>query len=359
MLGRRIVKRVYDPDSTYVRMIYRGSTVVAEANNGGTLTLGYTSGFGVDNLVAIHRYADNSDYYVVQDALHSVRGLSRRDGTWIASWRYGIYGVVVDSAGSSPIAVRFRWTGREYDIETGLYYFRARYYDPAAQRFVQEDPIGFAGGANLYAYGNGNPTNARDPNGLMPDPATYIPPKAIPPSGCGDGPSVYIDGAHMGTGACALGWLDGLQGDGVDPMAWSPPTTVEARAAAVEYYNTVGAIEAAVYRLTLGANASREDLDVSYKQELERFRVSATMFGTPIIWYGTATIELLRQGNSFGGLGGSLQQIYRVDITVSFPNGWQFSGVGDVVIFAGDGHGFGTVWGSFFPPGFVPLQHLR
>jgi RHS repeat-associated protein len=167
VLGRRVVKRVYSgANAGYLRMVYRGSAVAVEADSAGALTLGYTAALGVDNLVAIHRYADGSHYYVVQDALHSVRGLSRRDGTWMASWRYGIYGAVIDSAGSAPVAVRFRWTGREYDVESGFYYFRARYYDPAAQRFVQEDPIGFAGGANLYAYSDGNPTNTRDPSGL-------------------------------------------------------------------------------------------------------------------------------------------------------------------------------------------------
>jgi RHS repeat-associated protein len=167
VFGRRIVKRVYSGSNAgYLRMIYRGSAVAVEADSLGTLTLGYTSGLGIDNLVAVHKYADGSDYYVVQDALHSVRGLSRKDGTWIASWRYGIYGAVLDTAGAAPFALRYRWTGREYDLETGLFYFRARYYDPATQRFVQEDPIGFGGGANLYAYSDGNPTNTRDPSGL-------------------------------------------------------------------------------------------------------------------------------------------------------------------------------------------------
>jgi RHS repeat-associated protein len=62
-------------------------------------------------------------------------------------------------------ARRYRWTGREYDVETGWYFFRGRYYDPASQRFVQEDPIGYEGSSNLYSYGEGNPTNGTDPYG--------------------------------------------------------------------------------------------------------------------------------------------------------------------------------------------------
>jgi RHS repeat-associated protein len=182
VLGRRIVKRVYSgANAGYVRMVYAGSAVAAEADSAGNLTLGYTTGLGIDNLVAVHKYADGTDFYVIQDALHSVRGLSRRDGVWMASWRYGIYGVVIDSTNGAPFVLRYRWTGREYDPETGWYYFRARYYDPAAQRLVQEDPIGFAGGANLYAYGDGNPTNGRDPDGLTKDYEAITAQLGLPP----------------------------------------------------------------------------------------------------------------------------------------------------------------------------------
>ena len=169
-VGRRIVKRVYSgANAGYVRMIYRGGEVIADADSGGVLTFGYTRGLETDNLVAIRRYADSSDYYVVQDPVGSVRGLTKRDGTWLASWRYDAYGAVMDSAGVGPFSLRYRWAGREYDAEAGIYFFRARSYDATMQRFVQEDPSGFAGGTNLYAYGDGNPTNGRDPNGFAKD----------------------------------------------------------------------------------------------------------------------------------------------------------------------------------------------
>ena len=59
------------------------------------------------------------------------------------------------------------FTGREYDSETGLYFYRARYYDPAIGRFIQEDPIGFKSGeVNFYIYSRNNPINYKDPNGL-------------------------------------------------------------------------------------------------------------------------------------------------------------------------------------------------
>jgi RHS repeat-associated protein len=59
----------------------------------------------------------------------------------------------------------YQYTGREND-GTGLYYYRARYYHPGLQRFISEDPIGFAGGdPNLYAYVHNSPLNFRDPSG--------------------------------------------------------------------------------------------------------------------------------------------------------------------------------------------------
>jgi RHS repeat-associated protein len=178
VLGRRIVKRVYSGSNAgYLRMIYRGGEVTAETDSAGNaLTLSYTWGLAGDDLLAVHRHSDGAHWYVVQDQRHSVRGLVDRDGsaTWRVSWRYRAYGAALDSAGTAPVALRYRWIGREYDVETGFYYARARYYDPVVQRFVQEDPSGFASSSNLYAYGNGGPTGGRDLSGMKSQWDEYI-----------------------------------------------------------------------------------------------------------------------------------------------------------------------------------------
>jgi RHS repeat-associated protein len=175
VLGRRIVKRVYSTALTgsgvvsYTRFVYHGAAVAFETDSGGTsIGLGYTWGPAGDDLLAIHDAAGNQ-YYVVQDELHSVRGLVRRDGTWIRRLLYDAYARVLKdtaSAAAPTWELRYRWTGREYDSETGWYYFRARYFDPSVRRFVQEDPIGYGGGGNVYAYANGGPLEARDPSGM-------------------------------------------------------------------------------------------------------------------------------------------------------------------------------------------------
>ncbi|MEI7924555.1 MAG: RHS repeat-associated core domain-containing protein, partial [Planctomycetota bacterium] len=71
----------------------------------------------------------------------------------------------VSSSGSG--GDRFGFTGREFDAALNLYYYRARFYDPATGRFMGKDPIGFdAGDRNLYRYVGNGPTNGTDPLGL-------------------------------------------------------------------------------------------------------------------------------------------------------------------------------------------------
>jgi len=64
------------------------------------------------------------------------------------------------------LANPYTYTGREYDPESGLYYYRARYYDAGIGRFLSEDPVGFLGGVNFYGYCVNNPVNWIDPWGL-------------------------------------------------------------------------------------------------------------------------------------------------------------------------------------------------
>ena len=60
-----------------------------------------------------------------------------------------------------------RFAARELDASTGMYYVRARWYDPFLGRFLSEDPIGLAGGNNQYAYAGNDPVNFTDPTGLQ------------------------------------------------------------------------------------------------------------------------------------------------------------------------------------------------
>lgn len=59
------------------------------------------------------------------------------------------------------------YTAREFDPETNLYFYRARFYDPATGRFLSEDPIGFTAGIDFYSYVSNDSTNLIDPKGLL------------------------------------------------------------------------------------------------------------------------------------------------------------------------------------------------
>jgi RHS repeat-associated protein len=80
-----------------------------------------------------------------------------------------LHGVSDGTTVTENVQQPLRYMARELDPITGLYYVRNRWYDPVANRFVSEDPIGLEGGINLYAYAANNPVNLRDPMGLTPD----------------------------------------------------------------------------------------------------------------------------------------------------------------------------------------------
>jgi RHS repeat-associated protein len=98
------------------------------------------------------------------DVLGSTLALADSTGTVQTSYTFEPFGNT--SVSGSTTTNSFAYTGRELDA-TGLYYYRARYYSPALQRFLSEDPIGFGGGINKYAYVGNNPTALKDAFGLV------------------------------------------------------------------------------------------------------------------------------------------------------------------------------------------------
>jgi RHS repeat-associated protein len=95
--------------------------------------------------------------------LGSVIALSNENKEIIERYSYHVFG---EPNGTSDVNNPYMFTGRRYDPEAGLYYYRARYYDYYTGRFLQTDPIGYAGGMNLYAYCWNNSVSFVDPLGL-------------------------------------------------------------------------------------------------------------------------------------------------------------------------------------------------
>ena len=82
------------------------------------------------------------------------------------TYAYDSWGNPLSVSGDESFAsLRFTWQGREYSRATALYNFRARWYDPAAGRWLSKDPIGLEGGLNLYEAFGSNPVCFRDPEG--------------------------------------------------------------------------------------------------------------------------------------------------------------------------------------------------
>jgi RHS repeat-associated protein len=123
-----------------------------------------------------------SVYFFHADAVGSIRSLTDATGRPVRSWAYDSFGRMSGFDPAAQPASPYAFAGREYDAESGLYYLRARYYDPATGRFTSADPLdvtallplGITGllrdpqRLNLYSYAVNNPLAFRDPTGLKP-----------------------------------------------------------------------------------------------------------------------------------------------------------------------------------------------
>ena len=105
------------------------------------------------------------NFYYQTDSLGSVTELTDSTDAVARTIVYDSYGRIAQDTGG--VDQPFTFTGRELDTESGLYFYRARYYDPATGRFLSEDPIGTQGrDVNLYRSVFNNPVNFVDPLGL-------------------------------------------------------------------------------------------------------------------------------------------------------------------------------------------------
>ncbi len=170
----------------------------------------YLWGPAVDQLLA-DETSGNTVHWMLADHQGSIRDLVNNNGTDSGNH------VVFDSFGkvlSGTLGTRFSYTGQEYDADTGLYYYNARWYNPGTGKFMSKDPIGFAAGdTNQYRYVGKGSASFVDPSGLAgtwwdlhSSPFTSLP--FAPPS---SGSSATPRGGGLTIGDQLLPYLEGIK----------------------------------------------------------------------------------------------------------------------------------------------------
>jgi RHS repeat-associated protein len=117
-------------------------------------------------------------YYYHQNAVWSVEAITDSTANAVERYSYDVYGFVTVTDGTgkpvsqniwgtphSAIGNPWMFTGQRTDEETGLYFYRFRYYDPSKGRYLQRDPLEYGDGMNLYQYTKDSPVNYADWDG--------------------------------------------------------------------------------------------------------------------------------------------------------------------------------------------------
>jgi RHS repeat-associated protein len=207
--NQRIGKRI--DGAVTERYVYDGQNIALVFDGAGNQTHRYLYGTGVDTVLADER--GGTAIWALADNQGTIKDVLDGNGAILNHINYDSFGKVI-SQSNVNVEFHYGYTGRETDKETGLNYYRARYYDASNGRFISEDPLEFgAGDSNLNRYVFNNPVNAIDPSGLQSSNAwgNWDP--------IGDATKALI----VGTGA-ALVWtgkklLDAADGGAISPGA--------------------------------------------------------------------------------------------------------------------------------------------
>ncbi|MEJ6790949.1 RHS repeat-associated core domain-containing protein [Brevundimonas sp. BR2-1] len=161
---RRTKKTV---NGVVTRTLWSGADELAEYDGAGALVRRFVpDGTGaMDSRLATVTSA-GAVYWHHVDHQGSVIATSNSAGQTVGTASYSPYGEFGTGTTTPPLHSPFGYTGRQHDVETGLYQYRARYYSPKLGQFLSMDPIGSKDDPNLYLYVANDPVNGTDPTGM-------------------------------------------------------------------------------------------------------------------------------------------------------------------------------------------------
>ena len=180
--GRRRIRRDFSYQRTNglyaltneVRYVYDGMLVLQERNGSNAPVVTYTRGLdvsgtlqgagGIGGLLA--RTDGSSTNYYHADGNGNITALINASGTETGRYLYDPYGNLLGLWGAAALGNTYRFSSKEWDLRTDVYYYGYRYYQPNLQRWLNRDPLEEAGAINLYGYVGNGAVNGVDPYGL-------------------------------------------------------------------------------------------------------------------------------------------------------------------------------------------------
>lgn len=284
VFNRRTEKTFLDPATSAtktIRFVWDGDRLVEERNATGQVVAEYVHGpMGLDDGLFMARDVDGDGqrerYWYHANAIGSVVALTDDAGEVVERYRYGPWGDVTvlepDGVTVRPASVfgnPHLFQGLYRDAEAGLYYARNRYYDPVTSRALTRDPIGLAGGINLYNLGGpgADLVNFTDPMGLSAFMAAQMATQAMGTTGepAKKGQTSGAGGQPVGGGQPTAGVSP--TGTGNPEEAEGPPRTeeeitrrlLETDPELIQGRREIGSAEAAMRRAATGSEHERAE----------------------------------------------------------------------------------------------------
>lgn len=164
-LGRRISKRI---GRLRIYYIYDMNNILLEYKNG-MLKGRYTHCTNLNEPLAKTDFSLKRNYFYFADGAGTISSIIDKTGKLLEEYTYSTFGIPAVYTGNeektdfSVIGNPYLFAGKEYDLETGLYYLQSGYYDPRTGRFINKNPQRYSGQYDGYSFLNNNPAQVRSP----------------------------------------------------------------------------------------------------------------------------------------------------------------------------------------------------